>query len=549
MRVSERIVEIFEEAGIDTVFGFPSEQMEAYYAALADSGVRHVLTRNETTAAQMADGYARASFSAAVCDGVGGPGACNLSAGLIEPYGACSPVVALTGDNPRSFRGRGGIQDADNPGIMEPVTRTAFDPETPRRAVEAVHRALRESVGGVPGTTHVNLPLDVLEGTVDEDPRETRSVTYPVQRPHPSPPRLNEAAERLFEADRPVVIAGEGVLRARAWEEVGELAEAAQLPVVTTMNAKGAVDETARHSAGVIGRWGFNPPANRIVDEADVLLVLGCRLGWLSTNRWTLIPDGADLIHVDRDETWLGRNYDPDVSLLADVGAAAADLMASGVPDDRGKHRDRLDTIRADLREWRESKGAALASDQVPVKPERIVSEIARATPPETVLVSATSFPGYFTGAFYRVRRPGIGYLQARGSDGINHCLAQAIGVQAACPDRPVVAVSGDGGIGYHLSELETAVRERFPVTVVVFNNQSLRSSKLSQQLNWEFDLSTDFTPETSYAAVAEGFGCEGRMVEEPDQLANALDRGVASDHPVLLDVRVDPGALPPVQV
>jgi len=209
MQASRRIVNVLEEAGIDVVFGFPSEQMEPYYAALADSDVRHVLTRNETTAAQMADGYARAAGTVGVCDGVGGPGACNLAGGLIEAHGACSPVLALSGDNPRGFRGRGGIQEADNPAIMEPVTNASFDPETPDRAVEALHRALREAVRGVPGPVHVNLPTDVLEGAAPEDPRH---------RPRPDPERLREAAERLAGADRPVVVAGEGTLRARAWE-------------------------------------------------------------------------------------------------------------------------------------------------------------------------------------------------------------------------------------------------------------------------------------------------------------------------------------------
>nr|WP_303648705.1 thiamine pyrophosphate-dependent enzyme [Haloarchaeobius litoreus] len=163
------------------------------------------------------------------------------------------------------------------------------------------------------------------------------------------------------------------------------------------------------------------------------------------------------------------------------------------------------------------------------------------------MLVSATSFPGFFTGAFYEVRQPGVGYIQARGSDGINCALPQAIGAKAADPDRPVVAVSGDGGIGYHISDLETAVRDDLPVVVVVWNNQSLASSKASQLTNYGVDISTDFEPETDYAAVARGFGCAGSVVTDPAELADELADALARDRPTLLDVQVDPGAVPPV--
>ncbi|MDY6764230.1 MAG: thiamine pyrophosphate-dependent enzyme, partial [Halobacteria archaeon] len=184
-----------------------------------------------------------------------------------------------------------------------------------------------------------------------------------------------------------------------------------------------------------------------------------------------------------------------------------------------------------------------------PIDPHRVVHAIQETVPEDTALVSSTSFPGFMTAAFYEVRNPGIGYIQARGSDGINYCLPQALGVQVAEPERNVVAVTGDGGIGYHIADLETATREDLPLTVVVFNNQSLGSSKMSQMANWNVDVSTDFSPEMSYAQIAQGCGCHGEVIEEPGNLDNALDNAVKSDRPALLDVRIDPYVPPPLLV
>ncbi|WP_327052885.1 thiamine pyrophosphate-binding protein [Halomicrococcus gelatinilyticus] len=547
MRLTDAVVGTFEAAGVDTVFGFPCEQMDPYYASLVDSDLRHVLARSEAGAAMMADGYARTTFRAGVVDGVGGPGAANVGVGLIEADGASSPVVAVTGDNSRHARGREVIQDADNEAILGPHVDASYDPETPARAVEAARQVVREAVTGVPSPTHLNLTEDVLDAEIDEWTPPDVSATFPAARPEPDAESVDAAVDVLEDAERPVIVAGEGALRSRSWDAVADLAHALDAPVATSMNGKGIVDETDDHAVGVAGRWGFCEVANDAVGEADAVLALGCRLGELTTVGWTLVPEDAALVHVDLDPAWLGKTYEADVPIMADVRATAARLAesVSGDPD----RADRVADLADARREWFESHEDALESDDAPVKPQRVFREVERATPDDAVLVSATSFTGFFTGAFYRVREPGVRYLQARGSDGINYCLPQALGVQAGDPDATVVAVSGDGGIGYHIAELETAVREDLPVTVVVANNQSLGSSKISQTASTGTTLSTDFSPATDYAAVARGFGCEAEVVDDPGDLPDLLGEAVESDDPWLLDVRVDPYASPPVRV
>ncbi|WP_267642164.1 thiamine pyrophosphate-binding protein [Haloarchaeobius amylolyticus] len=547
MTAAADLVATLEASGVSTVFGFPCEQLEPYYAALADSGIRHVHPRSEASAAMMADAYARVTGRLGVCDGVGGPGAAYTGVGLTEAEGASSPVLALTGDNDRSFRGREAIQDADNAAILDAFVGASHDPESPDRVVEAVRNAARAATVGVPEPTHVNLPEDVLAGETEAGPGEALSLEFATGRPAPAADDVAALADVVTEAERPVVVAGEGALRADAADAVTAFAAETNTPVVTSMNGKGVVAEDEPYAGGVVGRWGYCEVANDLVEDADAILGLGCRFGELSTVGWSLLPDDATLAHVDLDPHWLGRNYDADVAVQADLRATVEALREALLAVDFSERRPRIEQVAADREAWREEYAGRLESDRTPIDPARVVAELQSTMPEDGLLVSATSFPGFFTGAFYEVREPGIGYIQARGSDGINCCLPQALGAQAADPDRAVVAVSGDGGIGYHIADLETAVREDLPVVVVVLNNQSLASSKASQLTNWGVDVSTDFEAGTDYAAVARGFGCAGAVVEDPDAVRPELADALARDRPTLLDVRVDPGAVPPV--
>jgi acetolactate synthase-1/2/3 large subunit len=547
MNTTDTIVALFETSGIDTVFGFPCEQMDPYYSSLNDSSLRHVLGRSEASAALMADGYARAARTVGVVDGVGGPGAAYIGAGLCEADGASSPVLALTGDNERSIRGREVIQDADNEAILEPYTRRTFDPESPDRAVEAVGNAISQMTTGVPGPTHVNLAGDILEDAIDVVVPDCDG-SYPSSRPEPAPSEIEETVDLLAAADRPVILAGEGVVRAEAAADLAALAAKTQTPVVTSINGKGAVPEDEPYALGTAGRWGFCEVANDALETADLVIGLGTRFSDLTTVGWSLIDDDADIVHVDLDERWLGANYEPTATIYADLRATIRALAAATGEGD-GTDTEHIEALAARRAEWRDSHAETLESDATPIKPQRVVGELDRLIPGDGVLVSATSFSGFFSGAFYEVTEPGLGYLQARGSDGINVCLPQALGVQLARPDDTVVALTGDGALGYHVADLETAVREDLPVTVVVLNNDGLGSSEASQIGTDSFELSTNFEPGVNYAQVARGLGCAGTRVDAPGDLADELEAAIARDEPTLLDVKVDPYAMPPILV
>ncbi len=549
--VAEALVARFEAAGVDVAFGFPCEQFEPYYGALAGSDIRHVHARSEASAALMADGYARVSRSIGITDGVGGPGATYTAAGLIEAAGAQSPVLALTGDNDRAFRGDEAIQDADNLGILAPHVDDQVDPDTPNAAAAAVGRALSTTVTGVPGPTHINLTEDLLTEPVDDmvgDGDRGVDVTVPQQRPSPDAEALEALVAAIRAADRPIVLAGEGVHRADAADRLTAFARETAIPVATSMNAKGAVPEDEPIAVGVAGRWGYCEVANDAVSAADLVIGIGCRFGELTTVGWTLIDPSATIAHVDLDPHWLGRTVDVDVPVLGDIGATI-DALRRELDGQAGGTEPSMDSLAAAKADWRDSFANRLEADGTPIDPARLTAEISAAMPDGGLLVAATSFPGFMTAAFHEIRQPGIGYLQPRGSDGINAAFPMALGAQLAAPDRTVVCATGDGGFGYHLADIETAVREDLPLTTVVFDNQSLGSSKLSQLATVGTHLSTDFSPDVDYAAVARGFGCSGVLVEDPSEVRPALEDAIASDDPVVVSVRVDPAAVPPVIV
>lgn len=547
MLLSDYIVELLEKAEVSHTFGFPSEQMEPYYASLDKAKYSHILCRSEAGAAIMADGYARTSFKAGICDGVGGCGATNLSIGMIEAFGASSPLIVMTGDNSREIRGKEIIQGANNIEILKEFTKNSYDPETAKRAIEALKNAIRETTTGIPSPVHVNLTNDILNKEIEIDIGDIQTTKYPKARPEPNEESVDKTVKILSEAEKPVIISGEGSLRSQAWDSVKKLAEKTHTPVVTSMNGKGIIPETNPHSAGVVGKWGCCQTANDVVEESDAILAIGNKLGQLTTAGWSNIPEEATIIHVNMDSEWLGKNYDVDLPILADIKATIENVVEKIDESDFTDRENRIKEVAESKLEWFETCSHDLESDSVPIEPERVINEIYNVTPDDSILVSSTSNSGWFTSAFYRVREAGVKYIQARGSDGINYCLPQALGAQVANPDTTVVAVSGDGGFGYHISELETAVREELPITVALLNNQALMSSKLSQWVNWDTSVSTDFSPGVDYAQIAEGFGCEAEIIEKPENLESALKNAINSKIPTLLDIRVNPDAIPPV--
>jgi acetolactate synthase-1/2/3 large subunit len=389
----------------------------------------------------------------------------------------------------------------------------------------------------------------ITEAEAELDPLvESMYRSVPPFRPEPEMQRVKDALAALTTAQRPVIVAGGGVVRSGAQREVVELAEKLGIPVATSLNAKAAMIDSHPLLVGVPGAYSRDC-ANRVLAEADLVFFIGSHTGGQVTNNWMFPPQGTKVVQLDIDPQELGRNYPNTVSILGDAKASLRHMINAakpGSPGTTGAWGKRAQQLVA---EWRAENAEMRNADVVPVRPERICREISAVLPPNGVVVSDTGHAGIWTARFIELNHSGQSYYRCAGSLGWS--FPAALGIKCALPDRPVVCFTGDGGFYYHIAELETARRHNINAVIVVNNN-----SALNQEINlnklaysgkprgrvedmWRF-------PDLNFAKIAEGFGCVGMRVEKPGDLNDALKQAIALNKPVVVDVVSDLNAIAP---
>lgn len=547
MTGSQYLAEALQASGVTHVFFVPVVLTPAL-AEMDRRGIVGVMTHGEKSAVYMADGYARASRRPGICMAQV-IGAANLAAGLRDPYLACSPVVALTGGPFPEYRYRRVYQEIDDFPLFEPLTKFNARVDTVERLPDLLAQAIRSATSGCPGPVHLELAGHFgqaadAQGELD-GPFVPAFARVPPLRPAAEVRLVEQAAHLLETAERPILVAGGGVASSGAREEVVELAEKLGMPVATSLNAKGTIAEDHRLSVGVVGTYS-RECANRAVAEADLVFFAGSRTGSQVTHFWRIPRPGTRVIQLDIAPEELGRHYANAVSLWGDVKTVLRQLLqAVGKPRARDAWLARVAQL---VTNWRASVEPLRQSDASPMRPERICKELQEALPADAILVSETGHAGIWTGTHLELHHPGQTYLRAAGSLGWG--LPAAMGARCACPQRPVVCFSGDGGFYYHIGELETAVRYRIPTVTLVNNNRSLSQETLifaqaygGEQRSgfrmWQFE-------DLNLARIALAFGCHAERVEQPAQIRPALDRALASGKPAVLDLVSDIRALAP---
>jgi len=538
------IAEALKAYGVTHVFVAPAIAREAL-AEMSVLGVKSIITHGEKAAAYMADGYARAANRPGVCFAQS-VGAANLAAGLQDPYLAMSPVIAMTGRKTPMEQQKNAYQEIEHSKPFASVTKFSAFVERVEQLPYLLRQAFREATSGTPMPVHLDLQgmtanvIMQTEGDLELVVEE--SFTHrPAFRPEASPDTVLRAAQRLSGAQRPVIVAGGGVTSSQAEQEVVELAEMLSIPVATSLNAKGAITDNHPLSVGVVGsysRWC----ANRVVAEADLVLFVGSHTGSQVTNEWRIPAEGTPVIQIDIDPSELGRSYPNEVSLHGDAKATLRKLIEALEPI--GGRNDWVSRAQELVKDWREEVAPRSNSEAVPIIPERLCNELTKFLPEDSILVSDTGHAGIWTGSMVDLNHPGQGYIRCAGSLGWG--LPGAIGVQCAAPDRPVVCFTGDGGLWYHIGELETAVRYNIPVITVVNNNRGLMQNKRGDDRGyanvdgadsselWQFN-------DVDLAKVAESMGALGIRVDRPGDIQSALEQALASGRPAVVDVVTDP--------
>src|SRR5436190_11573607 len=540
---AEAVVEMLKAHGVEILFGLCGDTSLPFYDALArlPHGMRHVLTRDERSAAYMADGYARVTGRVGVCEGPSGGGATYILPGLVEANESSIPVLAINTDISVSSRNRFTLTELDQRSLMRPLTKwnTVLDratdiPRVFRQAFEAM-------TSGRPGAAHIALPFDVQTQPVDANDvwADPSLGVYPSRRTAPDPEMVTLAAKLLRSAKQPLFICGGGVVISRAEAELCELAEKLGAPVATTISGKGSIDERCAHSVGVVGSNGGTPETRAIVDGADVIIFIGCRAGSVTTERWRHpAPDEARIIHIDVDPSVPGRNYKVGVPLIADAKLALVALNeALG-----HLHRDAdLSDVDTQKRAKFEKFEALARSSDTPIKPERVVHELSRALDADAIVVADPGTPCPYFSAYHVLRGSGRRYFSNRAHGALGYALAAAVGAHVGKPKVKTVAVMGDGSFGMCVGELETVARLKLPLTAVVISNAVYGWIKAGQKSGYgERYFSVDFGA-TDHAAVASAFGIRSWRVTDPAQVGPVLKQALAAGEPTLVDIVCQP--------
>ena len=511
-------------------------------------GIVRVMAHAEKAAAYMADGYARVSGRPGICMAQS-VGAANLGAGLQDPFLARSPVIALTGRKTPAFQHRNAYQEIEHGPPFAATTKFSARVDDPAQLGPLLAQAFREATTGSPRPAH--LDLAGLQGEAIETAQlvsppvpEPRFAIAPAFRPLPDPGAVAAAAAAIDRAERPLIVCGWGAVQAGAQEAVRALAEALDAPVATSLGGRSILPTTHRLALGVIGTYSA-PYANRVAHQADLVIYLGSGVGDQVTLDWTLHPPGTASIQADLDPTELGRNLPGALTLFTDPGLAAAALAAAVRPRAATAWARHAAAAQA---AWRDEIAPLLASDDAPIRPERLCAELARALPADAILVSDTGYSAVWSGTLIDLPSPRQTYLRAAGSLGWS--FPAAIGAKCAAPDRPVVVFCGDGGFQYHLAELETAVRKKIAVTVVINDNAAFAQGRAAIRRLYgnrpgDPDDINAFA-RVDFAAVARAYGAGGIRVERPQDIAPALGAALGAGRVTVVDVVTDPAPRAP---
>ncbi len=551
MTGSRLVAEVFKGYGVTHVFFVPTILMDAL-AEMDSLGIQKILTHGEKAAVYMADGYARAKNAPGVCLAQQ-IGASNLAAGLRDPFMAHTPLITMTGGPQTGWRYRHAYQEVEDIGQFDSVTKLNLTLDDISRLPDLLRQMFRAATSGAPGPVHMRLKGSHGQGIemeADLQPLvEAEFGAVPPFRPVADAARVRAAVDLLSKAQKPIIVAGGGVVSSQAQPELVELAEKLQIPVATSLTAKGAISDTHSLSVGVAGTYS-RACANRALSEADLVFFVGCHAGGQLTTNWKIPAAGTPVIQLDLDPEQLGRNYPNTVSLHGDAKATLAAMIAAAQRKAPEAAKAWTGRVQQHVSEWRAKAETMRQSDAVPMRPERICKEVTDALPADGVLVTDTGHAGMWTGQMVDITKPGQRYIRCEGSLGWG--LPGAMGVKCALPDKPVVLFTGDGGLYYHLPELETAARHGINLVVVINNNSSLnqeiplvnaaykekRDSKSGEM--WRFSKTADL------AKVAEALGCAAFRVEKPAQLKELLPRAFAMGRPVVLDCISEEQALAP---
>jgi acetolactate synthase-1/2/3 large subunit len=541
-RVVDKLAETFKTYGVKHVLGIPGGSIMALYDALYGQDIDVVLFRHEQGAIHAAEGYARVAGRPAVVAVTSGPGAANLVTGLADAYMDSVPLVAITGQVVTSIFGRDGFQETDIPGIVTPITKFVYQVRRPAEATAAFKVAYEISVLGRPGPTLIDLPRDIQLNAAPDYEERIQINKEKFIPPPPDPEKLRLAAKHLVEANRPVILVGGGVIWSGATPEVLELSKTLYAPIVSTLPGKAAVPHDFPLYMGPAGMHG-RAEADAALANADVILAVGTRFSDRTWGRFKELQDAVrsgrvKLIHVDIDQSEIGKNVKPTVGIVGDAKEALRKLIdfLDVVPKANQKYLGWL----LEIRKRYEEAMAKIADSTPSFHPWRALKALRRAAPRDTITVTGVGSHQMWTEIAWDVYEPGT-YITSAGLGTMGFCVPAALGAKLAARDKPVLCIDGDGSFQMTMNNLALVRDYDLPIVVAIFDNRALQLVKQWQiYLYQRRIIATEFSQRPDFLKIAEAYDIDAVKPETYEQLESAVARALRNNEPLIVDLTID---------
>jgi acetolactate synthase-1/2/3 large subunit len=538
MTGAKALIQALEKEGVDVVFGLPGGANLPIYDALVDANFRHILVRHEQSAAHMADGYARIKRKAGVCFATSGPGATNIITGIATAYADSSPIVAVTGQVPLAMIGKDAFQETDIIGVANPCTKYSFQPRAAAEIPEVVKKAVYIAESGRPGPVLVDIPKDVQQATADMKFPDLIKVRGYNPNLEADLSEMSRAVELLLNAERPIIMAGGGVILSGAFSELQALAELVKIPVVTTFKGKGAFPENHPLAMGPIGMHG-HAEANKIILEADCILAVGARFSDRSVGKFDEFGKGMSIIHMDIDPAEIGKNKSVDVALVGDVKSSLRTLVK--MFSKKMIKRDSDSPWLKRRKELIQYYAETLKDYPREITAKKSLKKLRELLPANAIVTTEVGQCQMWASLHFDVIAPGT-FFSSTGLGTMGFGFPASIGAKAARPDVPVVDIAGDGSFNMTENSLAVSVLDKLPVIVFLMNNYMLGMVAQWQRTFYNRRYSGVHQHRCpDYVKIADAYGAQGIRAESMHDLEKAIKAALKSDIATVIDIPIDP--------
>ncbi len=529
LKGAEIVIECLKEQKVDTVFGYPGGAILNIYDALYKHSdeIRHILTAHEQGASHAADGYARSSGKVGVCMATSGPGATNIVTGIATAYMDSVPIVAITCNVTKNLLGKDSFQEIDISGVTMPITKYNFIVKDGDKLADTIRRAFKIAKSGRPGPVLIDITKDV---TAEEFEYEYQEIVEEKQEHTVSEADIDELIKLIYDAKKPYILAGGGVIISDASSELISFAHKIHAPVADTLMAKGAFPDADELHTGMIGMHGTKA-SNLGVSECDLLIAIGCRFSDRVIGNATKFAKNAKIVHIDIDAAEISKNVLSHKGIVADAKTVLKKLNA------------RLNPLRHD--EWIEhidnlKEMYPLRYDKTKLSGQGIIEMLDKLCPDDSIIVTEVGQHQMWASQFYRYKKPRT-FLSSGGLGTMGYGLGAAMGAKVANPDRKVINIAGDGCFRMNFNEIASAVRNHIPIVQIVINNSVLGMVRQWQDLYYGKRYSnTTIVDKTDFVKLAEAMGAKGYRITKPEEAESILKEALASDEVVVIDCRVD---------